>query len=91
MSVPNRVEAIHLLLRMGSPAWHLHHSRDVAETSAWLAARIAGRGMQADRRLVAAAVLLHDLDKLLPSGNPAAALPLRRLPGAAAAVRCATG
>jgi len=75
MSVPDRVEAAHLLLSLDPPPWHLRHSRAVAETAAWLAGRIAGRGIPIDRRLVEAAALLHDVDKLLPAGDPAARLP----------------
>jgi hypothetical protein len=47
----------------------------VAEVAGWLAARIDRRGMPVDRRLVEAAALLHDADKLLPVGHPARALP----------------
>jgi putative nucleotidyltransferase with HDIG domain len=75
MSVPDRVEAARLLLSLRPPPWHLRHSMAVAETAAWLAARIAGRGIPVDRRLVEAAALLHDIDKLLPADDPASALP----------------
>ena len=75
MSVPDRVEAARLLLSLDPPPWHLRHSRAVAETAAWLAGRIAGRGIPIDRRLVEAAALLHDVDKLLPADDPAARLP----------------
>jgi HD domain len=75
MSVPDRMEAARLLLSLQPPPWHLRHSRAVAETAAWLAARIAGRGIPIDRRLVEAAGLLHDVDKLLPPADPASALP----------------
>jgi HD superfamily phosphodiesterase len=47
----------------------------VAETAAWLAARVAERGITVDRLLVEAAALLHDIDKLLPAEDPASALP----------------
>src|SRR4051812_525875 len=66
MSVPDRVEAARLLLRLQPPPWHLRHSRAVAETAAWLAARIAARAIPVDRRLVESAALLHDIDKLIP-------------------------
>jgi HD superfamily phosphodiesterase len=75
MSVPDRVEAARLLLILQPPPWHLRHSRAVAETGAWLAARIEGRGIPLDRRLVEAAALLHDVDKVLPPDDPASALP----------------
>jgi hypothetical protein len=47
----------------------------VAEVAAWLARRIEGRGIAVDRGAVEAAALLHDVDKLLPEGDPARALP----------------
>ena len=75
MSVPGRVLAAGLLLALDPPPWHLRHARAVAETGAWLAARIAGRGIVVDRRLVESAGLLHDVDKLLPRDDPSAALP----------------
>jgi hypothetical protein len=59
----------------------MRHSRAVAETAAWLALRAASRGRSLDRRLVEAAALLHDVDKLprvmplvvgLPHGQGAA-------------------
>ena len=37
-----------------------------------------GRGIAVDRRLVEAAALLHDVDKVLPADDPARALPPRR-------------
>jgi hypothetical protein len=47
----------------------------VAEVAAFLAARIAANGIPVDRALVEAAALLHDVDKILPSKDPARALP----------------
>ncbi len=75
MSVPGRIEAAALLLSLRPPEWFLRHSRAVAEVSGWLAARIVAAGTPLDRRLVEAAALLHDVDKLLPADDPAAALP----------------
>jgi HD superfamily phosphodiesterase len=75
MTVPGRTDAARLLLTLDPPAWFLRHSRAVAEVAAWLAARIAGRGTPVDRRLVEAAALLHDVDKLLPATDPARRLP----------------
>jgi putative nucleotidyltransferase with HDIG domain len=75
MTVPGRTAAAALLLSLDPPPWHLRHSRAVAEIGSWLAARIAARGMPVDRRLVEAAALLHDVDKLLAVDDP-----LRRLP-----------
>src|SRR5436309_1608109 len=74
MSVPDRVEAARLLLSLNPPPWHLRHSRAVAETAGWLAARIAARGVPVRRDVVEAAALLHDVDKLLPLDDPAKAL-----------------
>jgi hypothetical protein len=75
MSVPSRAAAAALLLSLDPPAWHLRHARAVAEVAAWLAARGAARGSPVDLRLVEAAALLHDVDKVLPRSDPAAALP----------------
>src|SRR5687767_9391910 len=75
MTVPGRVEAASLLLSLEPAPWFLRHSRAVAEVAAWLAARIDERGVAIDRRLVEAAALLHDVDKTLPAGHPARALP----------------
>jgi putative nucleotidyltransferase with HDIG domain len=63
MSVPGRVEAAALLLALEPPAWHLRHSRAVAEVAGWIALRAARRDGALDRRLVESAALLHDLDK----------------------------
>jgi hypothetical protein len=71
MTVPGRVEAAELLLSLDPPAWFLHHARAVAEVAGWLAARIAAAGTKVDRRLVETAALLHDVDKVLPSSDPA--------------------
>jgi len=75
MTVPGRAQAASLLLDLDAPPWFLRHSRAVAEVAAWLAARIAGRGIPIDRALVEAAALLHDVDKLLPGTDPARRLP----------------
>ena len=77
MTVPGRVEAAELLLSLDPPTWFLRHARAVAEVASWLAARTAAttRARQVDRSLVEAAALLHDADKVLPAGDPAAALP----------------
>jgi len=64
MSVPSRRESAALLLSLQPPPWHLRHSRAVAETAAWLAWRAVRAGRSVDRRLVEAAALLHDVDKL---------------------------
>ena len=64
MSVPGRRESAALLLSFDPPAWHLRHSRAVAETAGWLALRAASAGRSLDRRLVESGALLHDLDKL---------------------------
>ncbi len=75
MSVPSRSAAAALLLELDPPPWALRHARAVAEVAGWLAARIGARGTPVDRRLVEAAALLHDVDKLLPSGDPVRTLP----------------
>jgi len=75
MTVPGRVDAATLLLSLDPPPWFLHHARAVGEVAGWLAARIAGAGIDVDRRLVEAAALLHDVDKLVPATDPASRLP----------------
>ena len=75
MTVPSRTEAASLLLSLHPPAWHVRHSRAVAEVAAWLAARIAGCGVPIDRGIVEAAALLHDVDKILAPTDPARRLP----------------
>lgn len=72
--MPGRVDAATLLLSLDPPPWFVRHARAVAEVAAWLAARIDARGTPVDRRLVESAALLHDVDKLLPSDDPARAL-----------------
>ena len=64
-----------MLLSLDPPTWALRHARGVAEVAAWLAARIADNDIAVDRTLVETAALLHDADKLLPSTDPAGALP----------------
>jgi HD domain-containing protein len=75
MTIPGRVEAASLLLALDPPPWLVRHARAVAEVAGWLAARIHARGIPVDRGLVEAAALLHDVDKALPAGDPAGALP----------------
>jgi HD superfamily phosphodiesterase len=75
MTVPGRVEAAELLLSLDPPAWFVRHACAVAEVAGWLAARVAAAGTTVDRRLVETAALLHDVDKLLPAGDPARDLP----------------
>lgn len=71
MTVPGRVDAAALLLSLDPAPWALRHARAVAEVAGWLAARVAARGTPLDRRLVEVGALLHDVDKLLPDGDPA--------------------
>lgn len=74
MTVPSRSEAASLLLSLDPPAWHLLHSRAVGEVAGWLAAAAERAGQPVDRRLVEAAALLHDVDKILPKDDPARTL-----------------
>jgi HD domain len=69
MTVPGRVEAARLLLSLRPVPRAVRHARAVAEVAAWLALRTADR-RPIDRSLVEAAALLHDVDKLLPDGDP---------------------
>jgi predicted hydrolase (HD superfamily) len=75
MTVPGRVEAASLLLSLDPSSRFLRHACAVAEVAGFLAARAAARGRPVDRRLVEAAALLHDVDKILPADDPARALP----------------
>jgi HD superfamily phosphodiesterase len=75
MTIPGRVDAAVLLLSLDPPDWFVRHARVVAEVAAFLAARIDGRGTAVDRRLVEAAALLHDVDKIVPPGDRARDLP----------------
>ena len=75
MTVPRREEAASLLLSLDPPTWFVRHSRAVAEVAAFLAARMEIAGIELDRRLVETASLLHDVDKILPTDDPARALP----------------
>jgi hypothetical protein len=75
MTVPSRTAAAALLCSLDPPAWHVTHARAVADVAGFLAARIAARGIDLDRRAVEAAALLHDVDKILPADDPARGLP----------------
>ncbi len=75
MTVPGRVAAAALLSSLDPPPWFLAHSRAVGEIAGFLAERIAANGIEVDRSAVEAAGLLHDVDKILPAGDPARTLP----------------
>jgi hypothetical protein len=75
MTVPGRVEAACLLLSLRPEPWAIRHARAVAEVAAWLGARVQDRDGSIDRRLLEAAALLHDTDKLLSDGDPLKQLP----------------
>ena len=75
MTVPGRVEAASILLRLGPHPRLLRHSRAVAEVAAWLAVRAQGCGAVVDRRLAESGALLHDIDKALPATAPERGLP----------------
>src|SRR5262245_54808181 len=75
MTVPGRLEAASLLLSLDPLDWQVRHARAVGEVAGWLAARIAANGIAVDRRLAESAALLHDVDKILPPGDPVKALP----------------
>ncbi len=75
MTVPTRRVGASLLLSLDPPGWFVAHARAVAEVAGWLAREIDGRGTRVDRLAVETAALLHDVDKILPSDDPARALP----------------
>lgn len=87
MTIPDRRSAAAALRSLDPPIWHLRHSRAVAEIASWLAVRAWAAGIAVDRRLVEAAALLHDVDKLLPAEDPSADLPHGRGSAAWLAVR----
>jgi hypothetical protein len=70
MTVLGRVAAAALLSSLDPPTWFVAHARAVAEVASFLAARIAANGIPVDRAAVEAAGLLHDVDKILPAGDP---------------------
>jgi putative nucleotidyltransferase with HDIG domain len=74
VSIPSRSEAARILLELNPPDWFMRHSSAVAEVAAFLAVQADRRGTAVDRRLVDAAALLHDVDKLLPDEHPLKAL-----------------
>jgi putative nucleotidyltransferase with HDIG domain len=74
MTVPSREQAAAVLLDLRPGPRLLRHMTAVGEISAFLAARMAARGVPIDRRLVETAALLHDLDKALPRADPLRAL-----------------
>jgi len=75
MTVPGRIEAAALLLSLDPPPWFIRHARAVAEIAGWLGVRAAAAGASVDRRLVEAAALLHDVDKLVGAMDPGAGQP----------------
>ena len=75
MSVPGRVEAASLLLSLRPAPWAMRHARGVAEVAAWIARRAGARGVVLDCRIVEAAAILHDVDKMLPAGHALEVLP----------------
>jgi hypothetical protein len=75
MTVPGRVAAAALLSSLDPPPWFLAHSRAVGEIAGFLGQRIEANGIPLDRAAIEAAALLHDVDKILPAGDPALTLP----------------
>jgi hypothetical protein len=71
MTVPGRRETARLLLSLDPPEWFLRHVCAVADVAAWLAARSLANGRAVEVRVVEAAALLHDVDKLPRAGAPA--------------------
>lgn len=70
MAIPSRAESIDVLCSFEPPWWFLRHSLAVAEVAAYLAERLEARGIAIDRRVVEAAALLHDIDKLFDPDDP---------------------
>jgi len=74
MAIPNRAEAISLLMSTAPSPRLQQHVTVVAEVAAFLAYRAIQAGLDVDRRLVEAAALLHDIDKALPADHPSRTL-----------------
>ena len=74
MSVPTRQQAAAIVVGLSPNERLLQHSTVVAEIAAFLATAMARRGVAVDVDLVAAAALLHDIDKMLPDDDPLRAL-----------------
>jgi hypothetical protein len=77
MTVPRGRRPLPAALLDPAP-WAHPHARAVAEIAAWLARRIAERGLAVDRTAVEATALLHDVDKLSAADDPVRALPTAR-------------
>ena len=75
MTVPGRLEAARLLCSLDPPPWFLAHACAVADVASWLARSALELGHPVNVTAVETAALLHDVDKLLPAGDPAARLP----------------
>ena len=69
MVVPGRDQAMALLHSLGLPEGILTHSKGVARVAAEAARIISAAGVPIDVRLVEAAALLHDIDKLDTRGG----------------------
>jgi hypothetical protein len=74
VAVPDRVESAAILLGLRPPKWFVAHVGAVAEVAAFLALEISRAGGRDDRRVVEAAALLHDVDKLFDTDSRFAAL-----------------
>jgi predicted hydrolase (HD superfamily) len=70
VAIPTRQQAVAIILDLHASPRLLRHVCAVADVAAFLAARTAARGQPVDRRLAETAALLHDVDKLFPSGDP---------------------
>jgi len=64
MTIPDRRTAARLLLSLEPGDWFLRHACVVADIAGWLAHAASTRGAVVNVRLVEAAALLHDIDKL---------------------------
>jgi HD superfamily phosphohydrolase len=72
MDIPDRLAAARLLLRLEPPDWFLAHSGGVAEVATFLAGRVETTDVSVEH--VAAAALLHDVDRLFPADHELAPL-----------------
>lgn len=69
MAIPTRQQAVAIVIDLDPSPRLLTHVCAVADVAAFLAARLADRGVAVDRTLAETAALLHDVDKLFPPGD----------------------
>jgi HD domain len=69
VAIPTRQQAVAIVMDLHPSPRLLTHVCAVADVAAFLAARLAARGVAVDATLAETAALLHDVDKLFPPGD----------------------